>query len=104
MHAYWFEAKPVLCPGLDTIYDGGAAGEGVAGEENVKKLDGLLSEILQEAKSVQTDDFQFKKMIEIGDNLVSLMPKPLLPCTAEGCGRKFATAELLKDHWNRRHA
>ena len=22
------KAKPVLCPGLDTIYDGGAAGEG----------------------------------------------------------------------------
>ena len=69
----------------------------------MKKLGGLLKSIL-EIRITQKEEPEFNGMIAVGDKLLELMPKPLLPCSFEGCGRKFATEELLKDHWNRRHA
>lgn len=73
--------------------------ESVAGEENVKKLSDMVKEILD----MRGGDDKMVKAVEIAKDLNEFMPKPLLPCMVEGCGRKFPNKELLQDHWNRRH-
>ncbi|OMJ80955.1 hypothetical protein SteCoe_18661 [Stentor coeruleus] len=73
--------------------------ESVAGEENVKKLSDMVKEILD----LKGGDEKMAKAVEIAKDLNEFMPKPLLPCMAEGCGRKFQNKELLQDHWDRRH-
>jgi hypothetical protein len=78
--------------------------ESVAGEENVKKIGVITKSILDEIQNTQENNKLVENVLSVGFALMDLMPKPLVPCSFEGCGRKFATAELLKDHWNRRHA
>ncbi|OMJ79304.1 hypothetical protein SteCoe_20728 [Stentor coeruleus] len=73
--------------------------ESVAGEENVKKLSDMVKEILD----MGGDDEKLIRVVEYAKDLNEFMPKPLLPCMVEGCGRKFLNKELLQDHWNRRH-
>lgn len=91
----------MILSNLCSLSKGMVPWEGVAGEENVKKLSLLVKSLVQEAEEVQNSELD--QFIKIGKSLKDLMPKPLLPCPVEGCGRKFATSELLEDHWNRRH-
>ena len=77
--------------------------ESVAGEEIVKKVGKVVKSLAEEAKDVCSDDREFVQMVKLLQGVEKLMPKPLIPCAFEGCGRKFATEELLKDHWDRRH-
>ena len=78
--------------------------ESVAGDENVKKLDRIVKELVKEISEIQSEEEEFRKLTRIVVGIEKLLPKPLIPCVFEGCGRKFATQELLKDHWDRRHA
>ena len=75
----------------------------MAGEENVKKISFLVKNTLEQAKNSENPE-GLEKLIKVAQSLLELMPKPLIPCSFIGCGRKFATNELLQDHWNRRHA
>ena len=68
--------------------------ESVAGEENVKRLSGVVEKLRSEGEGEDLD---------VAQELSSFMPKALVPCEFEGCGRKFPNAELLKQHWERRH-
>jgi hypothetical protein len=75
--------------------------ESVAGEENVNKLLSLVNKIICDLK--EKDSESLKELIDVSENLLNSIPKPFVPCSFLGCGRKFPTDELLKDHWNRRH-
>jgi hypothetical protein len=77
--------------------------ESVAGDEGVKKLNAVVKNLALEAKDVNSDEKDFVKFLALLRSIEKLMPKPLIPCTFDGCGRKFANEELLKDHWTRRH-
>ena len=77
--------------------------ESVAGEENVEKLNGIVKSVVEKNKNIENKNELMQELIEVGENLIEFMPKPFVPCTFQGCGRKFPTNELLKEHWNRRH-
>lgn len=72
--------------------------ESVAGEENVKTLSGLANRFYEKYKGNPNN------LGEIAEGLMQFMPKPFVPCEFEGCGRKFPTAALLQEHWERRHS
>lgn len=93
----------VLC-NLCTPSKGMIPWESVAGDENVKKLDRIVKDVVKEIGEIQSEEDEFVRFCRMVAAIEKLLPKPLIPCVFEGCGRKFATQELLKDHWDRRHA
>lgn len=73
--------------------------EGVAGEEAVKRLTSLVARLLSEAQGRENAI----DLLSVLKTLKEAMPAELLPCPVQGCGRKFASQEKLKEHWERRH-
>jgi hypothetical protein len=73
--------------------------EGVAGEEAVKRLNNLIGAIITEGQEIEGA----KDLLSVLKTLKEAMPEDLLPCPVKGCGRKFASQEKLKEHWERRH-
>lgn len=73
--------------------------EGVAGEENVNKLNSLSKEL----KSACEGDEELADLESVLDGLIECMPKPFIPCLYPECGRKFPDKAQLDQHWARRH-
>lgn len=73
--------------------------EGVAGEEAVKRLTSLVATLLAAGQGRDSAT----QLLSVLKTLKEAMPGDLLPCPVAGCGRKFASQEKLKEHWERRH-
>ncbi|CAG9321990.1 unnamed protein product [Blepharisma stoltei] len=77
--------------------------ESVAGEDNVKRIAGIIRELKMACDQLIANGEELQDLQSMLEPLQEMMPKPFIPCSYPGCGRKFPNQELLQDHWRRRH-
>ena len=77
--------------------------ESVAGEDLVKRLTSCLQNLKPACEHLVSEGEPLEDLESLVENLLEVMPKPLIPCPVEGCGRKFPTQQELDQHTKRRH-